>query len=420
MKKILFISFYWPPSGKASLHFPLKMIQYLDLKGYKSTVLTVKEDSFSAKDDTFNKCIPDGLQVIKTDFFDPFVFYKKFLGKGKDTALFASEVMSTTEGGLKHKISLWIRMNLFIPDARIGWYKYGVKAGAEFIKKNKVDVIITNGPPHSVHLIGVKLSKMFNIPLIPILIDPWVDIASYKNQKRNYFAVLLDNYLEKKTLKQAKQAIFVTKSMRQYFIDKYNFVKSKANQLYWGYNEEDFEFLQETDKKTKDEKILLHAGNMYEYQNPVNFWKTIKKRIDSGVNLKLKFIGSIAPNIKKDIINNGLENHCIFLGFLSYSDVIKEICSADYLLACTHEERHVPGKLFEYMRAQKPIIIFGEKNNEVNELITKANLGKYYSFDSYAEDFFEIADSFIPNNNEIFIHDRKSIALNLAKIIDNC
>lgn len=418
MKKILFISFYWPPSGKASLHFPLKMIQYLDEVDYKSTVLTVKEDSFSAKDETFFQYIPKGLRVLKTDFFDPFVFYKKFIGKGKDTPLFASEVMSTTEGGLKQKISLWIRMNLFIPDARIGWYKYGVKAGEELLKNEKFDFIITNGPPHSVHLIGVTLSKKFNIPLIPILIDPWVDIASYKNQKRNFFTVLIDNYLEKKTLKQASKSIFVTKAMRDYFIEKYNFVKNKAFQLYWGYNEEDFENIH-LNESASQEKTLLHAGNMYEYQNPHKFWNTLKQRIESGYNLKLKFIGSIAPNIKKDIIDNGLEDRCEFMGFLPYDKVIEEICNADYLLACTHEKRHVPGKLFEYMRAQKPIIIFGDENKEVEALVTNAGLGKYYGFSDSASDFFEIADSFSPNTNEIFIHNRKNIANNLKQILDN-
>ncbi len=331
--------------------------------------------------------------------------------------MFATEVISTQKAGLKHKISLWIRMNLFIPDARIGWYKQGVKAGIELFKNERYNLIVTNGPPHSVHLIGVTLSKKFNIPLMPILIDPWVDIASYKNQTRNKFVVWLDNYLEKKTMKIAKASVFVTKSMMNYFINKYGFLKDKSYQLYWGYNEEDFENIN-TNKKDEDYKTILHAGNMYEYQNPIKFWKTVKRKIDEGEKIKLKFIGSLAPVIKDTIINLGLEKDCYFLGYLDYKDVISEINKADYLLACTHEYRHVPGKLFEYMRAKKPIIVFGEENKEVEELITKAGLGKYYLFNESAEDFFEFADNISCNINNIICHNRKNIALELDKIIN--
>ena len=417
MKKILFVSFYWPPSGKASYHFPLKMIQYLNEKGHKIALLTVNEDTFSAKDETFIQFIPDNLKVIKTGYFDPFIYYKKFLGKEKETPMFATEVISTQKVSLIHKVSLWIRMNLFIPDARIGWYKQAVAAGKELLKTEKYDVIITNGPPHSVHLIGVTLSKKFNIPLIPILIDPWVDIASYKNQTRNKFVVWLDNYLEEKTMKIAKAAVFVTKSMMNYFKNKYEFMNKKSFQLYWGYNEEDFDELK--DNKNKNEyKTILHAGNMYEYQNPNRFWETVKNKIDKGDKLRLKFIGSLAPNIKDNIVELGLDKYTEFLGFLDYKDVIKEIVNADYLLACTHEPRHVPGKLFEYMRAKKPIIVFGEENKEVNELITKAGLGKYYSFNENAEDFFDFANTLNSSDTNILCHNRRKIAMELEKIIN--
>ncbi len=418
MKKILFVSFYWYPSGKASYHFPLKMIEYLSKKGYKISLLTVKEDTLSIKDNTFEKYIPKDLEVIKTDYFDPFVFYRKFLGKEKDAPLYATEVISTKDVSIKHKIALWIRMNLFIPDARIGWLFKAVKAGKDLFKRNKYDLIITNGPPHSVHLIGVSLSKKFNIPLIPILIDPWVDIASYKNQKRNKIAIFLDNLLEKRTMKKAKAAIFVTKNMQSYFVKKYNFLANKSYQLYWGFNEEDFLGI-ETNKPDKDYKTILHAGNMYEYQNPINFWLTVKKKIEEGYKLKLKFIGSLAPNIKNSIKELGLEEFTDYMGYLNYSEVIKEILAADYLLACTHEKRHVPGKLFEYMRAYKPIIVFGEPNDEVEKLLLTSGLGKYYLFKDNAYDFFDWADKLNIDKNFINSFNRKEIANQLENIIIN-
>ncbi|MGE5432846.1 MAG: hypothetical protein ACM3QX_17320, partial [Syntrophomonadaceae bacterium] len=149
MRKVLFITFFWPPSGKATLHWPLKIIKYLPNSGWQPSVLTVDEDTFSARDESLLKEISPDLRVIKTGYFDPFRLYRKFLGKSQDEPLVASETISKTNKSLNHRISIWIRMNLFVPDARIGWYPKAVAAGKEYLKNNKIDAIVTIGPPHS-------------------------------------------------------------------------------------------------------------------------------------------------------------------------------------------------------------------------------------------------------------------------------
>ena len=188
MKKVLFITYYWPPSGKASLQWPLKIIKHLPEFGWQPVVLTVEDDTFSAKDETFLNQISNDLKVIKTKAFEPFNLYKKFTGKEKDSKLIASETISTKNNPprrIAHRLSIWIRMNLFIPDARIGWYFPAIKGGTNFITDEKIDAIVSVGPPHSAHLIGKKLSVKYNLPHIPVFIDPWVDIVYYKNFKRN-------------------------------------------------------------------------------------------------------------------------------------------------------------------------------------------------------------------------------------------
>ncbi|MEO8400066.1 MAG: glycosyl transferase, partial [Ignavibacteriaceae bacterium] len=167
MKKVLFITYFWPPSGKATLHWPLKMIKFLPEFGWQPSVLTVKEDNFSYQDETLLNEIDPDLKIIKSNSLEPFNLYRKFLGKEKSEPLVASETISKTNKNFNHRLSIWIRMNLFVPDARVGWYFSAVKKGKNFLEQEKQDAIITIGPPHSSHLIGEKLSRIYKIPHTP-------------------------------------------------------------------------------------------------------------------------------------------------------------------------------------------------------------------------------------------------------------
>jgi len=417
MKKVLFLTYYWPPSGKASLHFPLQLIKHLNEFGWQSTVATVAEETFTQKDDSLLAEIPPDVKVYKIKSFEPFDLYRKFIGKTETEPLIASETISKEKKNLSHRISIWIRMNLFVPDARIGWYPFAVKFLEKLLKHEKFDAIITVGPPHSTHLIGLRLSKLFHLPHIPIFIDPWVDIIYYKDFKRSALTVGIDKYFEKSILKNASHIIFVTKSMRTDFIDKYPFVLNKSTVLYWGYNEENFSEIPQK-KKFSDDKILLHAGNIFDYQNPKRLWEYLKEKISQGERLKLQFIGTVSPEIRKSLIKNGLEKVTEFLGFLPYQEVISKLYAADYLLVCTTEKRHVPGKLFEYLRAQKPILCFGDENPEVGELIKNGNAGMFLSYQNSGEEFFKNIQSFSTDLSFAKGFDRKKAASILAEILN--
>jgi glycosyltransferase involved in cell wall biosynthesis len=240
MKKVLFITYYWPPSGKASLHWPLKVIKHLPSFGWKPSVLTVDEDTFSQRDDTFSNEISAETKVVRAKSIEPFDIYRKLIGKSKDDQLIASETISIKNKSFSHRLSIWIRMNLFIPDARVGWYFPALKAGTEYLRQEKIDAVVSIGPPHTAHLIGKKLSSKFSIPHIPVFIDPWVDISYYRNFKRSKLTLSVDNHLEKSVLKNAASVVFVTETMKEDYEKKYSFLKGKSNVLYWGYSEEDF------------------------------------------------------------------------------------------------------------------------------------------------------------------------------------
>jgi len=417
MKKVLFITYYWPPSGKASLHWPLKIMKHLPKYDWQPSVLTVEEDTFSQQDETLSEDISPELKVIRAKSYEPFNIYKKFIGKKKDDQLVTSETISKSNRSLSHRISIWLRMNLFIPDARIGWYFPAVKAARKLIKDEKIDAIVSVGPPHSTHLIGKKISKKLKSPHIPVFIDPWVDIIYYKDFKRSKITLSIDNHLEKTVLQNAKAVVFVTETMQNDYVKKYNFIEGKSNVLYWGYNEEDFERII-VKKEPKEEKVLVHAGNIFSYQNPPNFWKQIKKENERGNNIRIKFIGTVDPEIKKSMAEEGLNEITEYCGFLPYNEMLKNISEADFLLVCASEPRHVPGKLFEYLRTGNPIIAFGNNNEEVKQILENSKAGMMFNYDESGEEFFNNYKNLKPEPSYVVRFDRKRISEELSKILD--
>lgn len=412
MKKVLFITYYWPPSGKASLQWPLKIIKHLPAFGWAPSVLTVDEDTFTQKDETFLNEIPAEVKVVRAKSYEPFDIYKKITGKEKNEQLIASETISKNNSQRKmaHKLSIWIRMNLFIPDARVGWYFPAIKTGLAMLTREEVNVIVSIGPPHTTHLIGKKLSSKLKIPHVPVFIDPWVDISYYRNFKRNKLTLAVDNHLESTVLRNAAQTVFVTETMKQDYEKKYPFINGRSNVLYWGYSEEDFEFNgNRSVNENRDEEVILHAGNIFDHQNPKFFWPTLKKEIDNGRNLKLVFIGTVSPEIKQSIKISGLNSYTEYKGFLPYKEMLIEMMRASYLLVCATEPRHVPGKLFEYLRAGKPIIAFGNGNDEVKQIIGESNAGMMFNYHDTGEEFFESCHAFKTNSDTIRKFDRSRI-----------
>jgi len=427
MKKVLFITYYWHPSGKASLYWPLKIIKHLPDFGWQPFVLTVKNDTFSNQDSSFESDISLDLKIIRTKSFEPFNIYKKITGRKKDEQLVASETISKSNKSFAHRFSIWLRMNLFIPDARIGWYLPAVKSAKKIFEEEKIEAIVSIGPPHTTHLIGKKLSKKLNVLHVPVFIDPWVDIAYYKDFKRNSITLAIDNKLEKSVMKNAQAVVFVTQTLKGDYEKKYPFLIDKSHVLYWGYSEEDFSLppnplpkeggVRSTDKQ-ESAKVIVHAGNIFSFQNPVKFWKYLKEEINKGEKITLKFIGTVDPAIKETIEKNGLNGYTEYLGFLPYKKMLGEISNANYLLVCTTEPRHLPGKLFEYLRTGNHIIAFGDNNTEVKKILVEANAGNMFSYDEELKDLFANYNSFKTDKGYVKNFERKRIAEKMSKLLD--
>ncbi len=418
MKKVLFISYFWPPSGKASLHWPLFIIKHLSKLGWDPLILTIDEDTFSHKDESLLKEVDPRWKIIKTSANEPFALYRKLLGKKSDAPLVASETISQTNQTVRHKLAIWIRMNLFVPDARVGWYFSAVAGGKTLLRETPIDAIVSIGPPHSSHLIAKRLSTLYHTPYIPVFIDPWVDIAYYRNFKRSAPTLSLDSYFEKSVLQNAAKVIFVTKSMEEEYHKKYPWLAKKSEVLYWGYNEEIFG--NTVVRKGEDkEKIILHAGNIFDYQNPPGLWGNIADEIKRGENMRLRFVGTVDPGIKTAIADAGLAQYTDYVGFLPYPKVIEEMMSASYLLVCATEKRHVPGKLFEYLRTGKRIIAFGDDNREVESIIEKRGAGCVFPYAYRGRDIFQRVNMVTPDPSKSKDFSRQRIAERLAAILNS-
>ena len=418
MKKVLFISYFWPPSGKASLHWPLDIIRHLPKDEIEPIILTVEDESFTQKDESLLNKVDPNWKILKSKALEPFDLYRKFIGKKPNERLVASETISLENKNLAHRISIWIRMNLFVPDARVGWNFTAISKAKKFLKKNKVDAIVSIGPPHSSHLIGLNLSKNFSIPHFPVLIDPWVDIIYYKNFNRNPITLKLDNHFEKSVMQNAKQVIFVNKPTQQDYLSKYEFLKNKSSVLYWGYDETAFTGLS-SQKENSKEKLLVHAGNIFAYQNPKKLWDQIKIENENGDKLRILFIGTVDQEILDYLTKLGLKDSVQVAGFLSYPKMIEQICKADMLLVCSSEPRHVPGKLFEAMRTGNPIIAFGENNEEVKQILKEANAGMMFRYDENVEEFFRANFQKNENQKAMLKYDRATISKEFSDILNS-
>lgn len=418
MKKALFISYFWPPSGKASLHWPLFIIKHLPKSGWQPLVLTIDEDTFSQRDESLVKEVDPTWKVVRTAANEPFALYRRLLGKKSDEQLVASEAISLEERSFRHKLAIWVRMNLFIPDARVGWYFSAVRGGKRLLEDEGANAVVSIGPPHTSHLIGARLGRLKGIPHIPVFIDPWVDIAYYRDFTRSAPTLALDRYFERKVLKKAAKSVFVTKSMEEDYRRKYPWLAEKTCVLYWGFNEESFAGLA-GGENAAGEKIILHAGNMFDYQNAEGLWRNIADEIRRGTRMRLRFIGTVGPAIRSAVTRWGLTQHTDYVGFLPYPAAVKQMMDASYLLVCATEKRHVPGKLFEYLRTGKPIIAFGDENKEVEAIIREADAGAVFPYAYDAGDIFQRLNSVRPNPDASKKYSREHIALQFAQLLDS-
>ncbi len=382
MKKILIISYYWPPGGGAGVQRILKFVKYLPSNGFKPYVVTVDAEkaSYPVIDNSLNAEVPAEAEIYRTDTFEPFGLYSKVVGKKSIPTGFSNE----SDPGLLQKMSRFIRGNFFIPDARKGWINFAFKEACRLIEKEKIDTVITTSPPHSAQLAGLKLKKKYGINWIADLRDPWTDIYYYKEFKHLPFAERLDKKYERLVLENADKVITVSSDLKRLFIEKSEkVIENKIVNIPNGFDEADFSNVIHEDLRQK-EFIISYTGTMAESYNPRIFFDVCKKLTSENpeVNIRLRFIGSPAEPLMNKIREMSLSSYLEVIPTVTHERSVGYLNESTALLLVIPDVKNdkgiLTGKLFEYLASRKTIICIGPEDGEAASVINECSAGKTF------------------------------------------
>ena len=382
-KKILIITYYWPPAGGPGVQRWLKFVKYLPEFGWEPTVFIPENPSYPIVDDTLEKDVSINLEIIKTKIWEPYQIAEFF---GKDNKKFKAGQFDVGKNqSLKSRLSIWVRGNFFIPDARVFWVNPSVTYLKKYLKENHFDALVTTGPPHSVHLIGLNLKKEFpNLKWIADFRDPWTEISYYQHLKLTKFADQKHRNLEQKVFENADITLATS------YADAENFKKKGANAVCItnGFDVENQESRTEN-REPSTQFTLSYIGVLEQLRNPEVLWRVLndlmKENEDFRKNFILKFVGRIDDRILDEITNSELNDSVKNLGYLSHSEANLEMQNSDLLLITNFSEDKskgiIPGKIFEYLATKKQIISFGPKESDVKRILEETHAGKHFSYD---------------------------------------
>lgn len=377
--KVLIVTYYWPPAGGPGVQRWLKFSKYLPEFGIEPIIYTPENPSYPLIDKTLSAEISPDLKVVRTKIWEPYQIAEKLNPKTKDYK--AGNFEKSDKQSFLTRLSVFVRGNYFIPDARKFWVKPSVKFLKNYLLENQIETIITTGPPHSMHLIGLKLKKKNpNLKWIADFRDPWTQISYHKELKLTEKSSKKHLELEKLVLKSADCVISTS------FSDGENFRNSGAKRVEVitnGFEESDFRIGKFISNKFK----ITYSGGLEFARNPLVVWETLKELIGENQEFKsdfeLEFYGNLSQEVENSILENGLENHLIKKGYVSHKDAIQGIKNADLLLLTNFPDEKsrgiIPGKLFEYLATGNPVLAIGPKDGDVAKILKATQSGGYFT-----------------------------------------
>lgn len=374
--RVLIVTYYWPPSGGAGVQRYLKFAKYLPHYDIEPVILTVENPTYPIQDPTLKEDIPDNIQVFKSKTIEPFRFYAGLSGKK------AEDIKPTVElegGNLVSRLGSWFRANLFVPDARSGWLLTARKKAEKLVRSLNISVVITTGPPHSVHFIGKYVQERTGIQWLADFRDPWTGIYYNQVLPRTTLVEHFDKKLETSILKKADQVIVVSHSQAEQFRE----IEERAYHVITnGFDPEDFKNSGSTPRQPPP-FIIRHIGTLGEAAVPETFLNVIKK-ISTRLDVRVEFIGNVHNKLHELVDKLELEDTVFFSDYLPHREAIEKMCSSHILLLLVPEvkqnEHHIPGKLFEYLGSGRPILLLGPDSGDAHRIIEEQDAGICCSF----------------------------------------
>ena len=381
MNKVLIITYYWPPSGGSAVLRWLKFTKYLREFGWEPVIYTPSNPEPQEIDQSLLKDIPENLEVIRSRIREPYGFYKWLTGKKQSDRLGVALMTDKKKRGIAGKISLWIRSNLFIPDPRRCWVRPSVNLLYRYLKVNPADVIISTGPPHSMHLIGLGLKRKLGIRWVADFRDPWTNIDFYRELLLTKLADRCHKTLERKVLRKADRIVTVSPGMTREFKETgIDHVVTISN----GYDEEP-----PLDQKPDDSHFtLLHLGSLAGTRNPENLWQVlselVKTKSEFGSHLKVRLIGKADMKVTDSIHKFDLQQYVTLEEYIPHEQTLSLLGKASLLLLCINNSPNAKGiltnKFFEYLSARRPILALGPLDGDAATVLSETKAGRIFPY----------------------------------------
>ena len=428
MKKVLILTYYWPPSGGGGVHRNLKYAKYFRDFGWEPVIYTAEDADYPSEDKSLFKDVPENLEVVKHPIWEPYDVYRKLVGIKKGKKIYSGFISENKKMGFKQRLAVWVRGNFFIPDARKYWIKPSIRHLVKYLKENPVDAIISSGPPHSMHLIGLGIKKKLDIPWVADFRDPWTNIDFYDQLQLSGWADRKHKRLEKEVLQKADQVVTVSWHWAN---DFKNLGAPGIQVITNGFDPEDFEF---EGAPNPQEFSIAHIGSLNKDRNPPVLWEALNDLCTEIPGFKdklvIRLIGNTDISVKGELERLGLMDNADFQGYMPHKEVLKQQKSSQVLLLLLNNTPNVlgvvPGKLFEYMATGRPILAIGPEAGDSAKIIRGSGAGAVCGFEDREEMKKAIRDLYVryeEGNLEgggigIEVYSRKSITGNMAKILN--
>ena len=383
-KKVLIVTYYWPPAGGAAVYRVSKFVKYLRKLHWEPIILTVKQPESSQYDYSLLNELPDDLKVIKTRSIEPTLLLKKITGKDL-THTPVGAVMQSSNKGLLSKFLTYIRLNFFVPDAKIGWLPFAVAHGKKIIDHENPSIIFSTSPPPTVHRVAKKLKDWSGLPWVADFRDPWTNIYYYDNFEQSKKALEKNKRYEFETLETAD---FLTVVNHGFFDESLE--KKYGDKIYQISNgfDPDYRPDQQPFRSDSDQFIIRYLGHFKNNQFPIALkeWLVLaSKKPDLRKKVRIEFIGYVDDANKDMLSGENINIEIEYKPFVSRQKAMQLMTDADALLLCIGGDQSkkygLSLKLFDYLLHQKPVIAFGPVDGGAAEILNKTNAGKMFKYD---------------------------------------
>ena len=379
MRRVLVITYYWPPSGGSGVQRWVKFAKYLPAEGWQPVVYTPENPERQSEDKSLYADIPAEVEVVRRPITEIYGIYRSLTGRKASAA--EVNVVNSQRKSFKQRLVMWVRGNAFIPDPRISWVRPSVRFLKKYLAEHPVDLVVTTGPPHSMHLIGRGLKRATGIPWIADFRDPWTKIFYFKHLSLSAWAQKRHERLEQSVLDEADAVVAVSPLVRDDFVAV---TRTPVHLITNGYDPDDYQQRVEPDGFFN----LTHTGLFAADGNPLVLWKVLADKVREDAlfarMLRLRLVGKTDVQVLEAIRAAGLGDQLVDLGYRDHQTAVREQLGASVLLLPLRQEPEyratLPGKLFEYLGARRPVLGIGQTDGAMARILAETGAGQTFDW----------------------------------------